>query len=414
MSIRPPDPMSTRPVGLPTRTPVETDRKDRTSQEVRETPREPASRDRYFDLLRAVALFRVVFYHLMGWAWLPVVFPSMGVMFALAGNLMARSLRRRPATDVVRGRLRRLLPPLWLLGAVGVTGMLLGGWGPGEEGHPGWWWLHLSFWILPLSDPPYGEGLPGVPGLIGGDWAVAVGVPLWYLRAYLWFVLLSPLLLRALRAAPWPTVLAPVALSAALEFGPPTVPGWRLESTLSDLGAFGACWLLGMAHQEGVLRRLPRYVVPSLAPVVACAGLWYALTQDLRTGHDLDDMPFAQALWSSAAVLLLLHLSPAWREWPRRLRRWDRLITLLNARAVTIYLWHNVCIVAVETLWDRLWNIGVLETDAHWILVSPWAQLPAVWLLTAGCVVCFGWVEDLAAGRRPRIWPDGRPGAHRA
>ncbi|MGX1270324.1 hypothetical protein RKD18_003518 [Streptomyces phaeoluteigriseus] len=229
----------------------------------REEQRKPASRDRYFDLLRAIALFRVVFYHLMGWAWLPVVFPSMGVMFALAGNLMARSLLRRSAIDVVRGRLRRLLPPLWLLGAVGVTGMLLGGWGPDEEGHPLWWWLHLAFWILPLSEPPYGEGLPGIHGLVGEDWAVAMGVPLWYLRAYLWFVLLSPLLLRALRAAPWPTILSPLALAAALEFGVLTVPGWRLGSALTDFGTFGACWLLGMAHREGVLRRLPRYVVPS-------------------------------------------------------------------------------------------------------------------------------------------------------
>ncbi|MFF8189339.1 acyltransferase family protein [Streptomyces bobili] len=414
--------MSTHHSDLPTRTapeaPQETEEVAGTGgtggAAAQEEQRKPASRDRYFDLLRAVALFRVVFYHLMGWAWLPVVFPSMGVMFALAGNLMARSLNRRPAVHVVRGRLRRLLPPLWLLGAVGVTGMLLGGWGPNEEGHPLWWWLHLAFWILPLSDPPYGEGLPGIHGLIGEDWAVAVGVPLWYLRAYLWFVLLSPLLLRALRAVPWPTVLSPIALSAALEFGVLTVPGWRLEAGLTDLGAFGACWLLGMAHQEGVLRRLPRYVVPSLAPVVACAGLWYASTQGFEEGHDLDDMPFAQSLWSFAAVLLLLHLSPAWQEWPRRLRRWDRLITLLNSRAVTIYLWHNVGIVVVESLWDRLWSIGFLETDAHWVLVSPWAQLPAVWLLTAGCVVCFGWMEDLAAGRHPRLWPDGRPGAHRA
>ena len=49
-------------------------------------------------------------YHLFGWAWLPLVFPSMGVMFALAGSLMARSLKR-PAWSVIRGRLRRLLPP---------------------------------------------------------------------------------------------------------------------------------------------------------------------------------------------------------------------------------------------------------------------------------------------------------------
>ncbi|MFH8805138.1 acyltransferase family protein [Streptomyces sp. NPDC017936] len=377
-------------------------------------------RDRYFDLLRAIALFRVVFYHLMGWAWLPVVFPSMGVMFALAGNLMARSLDRRPALEVVRGRLRRLLPPLWLLGAVGLTGMLLVGWGPGADGRPGWWWLHLAFWILPLSDPPYGEGLPGVHGLIGDDWAVDMAVPLWYIRAYLWFVLLSPLLLRALRRLPWPTILAPIALSAALEFRWLSVPGWRLDSVLVDFGTFGACWLVGMAHQQGVLRRLPRYVVPSLAPAVAGTGLWYALSHGFEEGHDLDDMPFAQSLWSFAAVVLLLHISPSWSKWPGPLRRWDRLVTLLNSRAVTIYLWHNLCIVVVESQWDRLWNVPGLEDDAPWLLTSPWAQLPFVWLLTAGCVVCFGWVEDLAARRGPRLWPDGRvragagAGTHRA
>ncbi|CAL9302020.1 hypothetical protein SUDANB51_04784 [Streptomyces sp. enrichment culture] len=49
-------------------------------------------RDRYFDVLRAVALVRVVAYHTFGWAWAGLVFPSMGVMFGLAGTLMARSL----------------------------------------------------------------------------------------------------------------------------------------------------------------------------------------------------------------------------------------------------------------------------------------------------------------------------------
>src|SRR5689334_2499219 len=35
-------------------------------------------RDRYLDLLRALALVRVVIYHNFGWTWLPLLFPSMG------------------------------------------------------------------------------------------------------------------------------------------------------------------------------------------------------------------------------------------------------------------------------------------------------------------------------------------------
>ncbi|MFG3123497.1 acyltransferase [Streptomyces sp. NPDC048201] len=364
-------------------------------------------RDRYFDLLRALALFRVVFYHLMGWAWLPVVFPSMGVMFALAGNLMARSLKR-PAPEVVRGRLRRLLPPLWLLGALGVSGMVLQGWRPGAEGHPGWWFAHLGFWILPLSDPPYAGTLPGVHGVLGPDWAAELAGPLWYIRAYLWFVLLSPVLLRALKAIPWITVLSPVALAAAFEFGHLQLPGERVPSALTDFSTFGACWVLGMAHQQGVLRRIPRYVVPSVAPLVAGLGLWYALTHGFRQGHDLDDIPFAQSLWSLATVLLLLHISPVWTEWPRLLRPFDRLITLLNSRAVTIYLWHNLCILVASTLWDQLWRYDVLDERCPWLLESPWPVLVLTWTLICASVVTFGWAEDLAAKRSPRLWPDGR------
>ncbi|MFG3097023.1 acyltransferase [Streptomyces sp. NPDC048202] len=365
-------------------------------------------RDRYFDLLRAVALFRVVFYHLMGWAWLPVVFPSMGVMFALAGNLMARSLKR-PAVDVVRGRLRRLLPPLWLLGALGVSGMVLQGWRPGAEGHPGWWFAHLGFWVLPLSDPPYAGTLPGVHGVLGPDWAAELAGPLWYIRAYLWFVLLSPVLLRALKAIPWITVLSPIALAAAFEFGHLQLPGERFPSALTDFSTFGACWILGMAHQQGVLKRVPRYVVPSVAPLVAGLGLWYALTHGFRAGHDLDDIPFAQSLYSLATVLLLLHISPVWTEWPRLLRPFDRLITLLNSRAVTIYLWHNLCILVASTLWDQLWRYDVLDEHYPWLLESPWPVLALTWTLICACVLTFGWAEDLAAKRRPQLWPDGRP-----
>ncbi|MGW4301936.1 acyltransferase family protein [Streptomyces sp. NPDC004646] len=371
-----------------------------------DAPRKPV-RDRYFDLLRAVALFRVVFYHLMGWSWLPVVFPSMGVMFALAGSLMARSLKR-PPLDVVRGRLRRLLPPLWLLGAIGVSGMVLQGWRPDADGHPGWWWLHLGYWILPLSDPPYADGLRGVHGVLGPDWGGELAGPLWYLRAYLWFVLLSPLLLRALRRLPWATILMPVALAAVLEFGHPALPGDRFPSALTDFSTFGACWILGMAHQQGVLRRIPRYVVPSVAPAIAAVGLWYALGHGFRQGHDLDDIPFAQTLWSFATVLLLLHLSPSWPVWPRLLRPFDRLITLLNSRAVTIYLWHNICILIASTLWDQLWRFETLELHFTWLLESSWPELAVTWVLVALCVLAFGWVEDLAARRRPRLWPDGR------
>src|SRR3954464_8012384 len=101
-------------------------------------PKAPG-RDRYLDLLRSLALVRVVVYHLFGWAWLTVLFPSMGVMFALAGSLMARSLNR-PAPKVIRDRVRRLLPPLWAFSASALALMFAGGWNPVKDPDNGGTW----------------------------------------------------------------------------------------------------------------------------------------------------------------------------------------------------------------------------------------------------------------------------------
>ena len=85
------------------------------------------SRDRYFDALRAFAIVRVVTYHAFHFAALALVFPSMGVMFALGGSLMANSLDRA-GPKAIKSRLRRLLPALWVMGLLLVPLMLAGHW----------------------------------------------------------------------------------------------------------------------------------------------------------------------------------------------------------------------------------------------------------------------------------------------
>ena len=196
-------------------------------------PPKPAARDRYFDTLRAVALVRVVTYHTFGWAWAGMVFPSMGIMFALAGTLMAKSLER-PALKVIRSRIRRLLPPFWFWGFFVVVAMLIHDWMPGWQ---------IVYWIVPLGDPP------------GNAWGEQAWEILWYLRTYLWFVLLSPLLLRVFRLAPV-TVLAPL---------PRPDPGRPLP-----VGAAGRP-LRQRAHRPGHLPLLldPRLRAPRRRPAAA-------------------------------------------------------------------------------------------------------------------------------------------------
>ncbi|MFJ5839911.1 acyltransferase [Streptomyces shenzhenensis] len=344
----------------------------------------PAQRDRYFDTLRAVALVRVVTYHTFGWAWCGLVFPSMGIMFGLAGTLMARSLER-PALTVLRSRLRRLLPPFWFWGFFVVLAMLLHGWMPGRE---------IVYWIVPLGDPP------------GDAWGEQAWEILWYLRTYLWFVLLSPALLRLFRRAPVPVLLLSLAPVLVLNFLR-SPPDDRLGSALWDLSTYLFCWILGFAHHDGVLQRIRPAAVVALSLAALGYGGWYAVAHQAEFGtYDLDENPLAQAFWSAGFVTLLMWAKAHFRiDFARltRLRRTDRLVTVFNARAVTIYLWHEIALVLAVPLIDRFWNVPAFER--YLPLDSQWFLFGIGWILIAVFVLLCGWVEDVAARKRPRLLP---------
>ncbi|MDX3348921.1 acyltransferase family protein [Streptomyces anthocyanicus] len=344
----------------------------------------PVVRDRYFDTLRALALVRVVAYHAFGWSWAGLVLPSMGIMFGLGGTLMARSLRR-PAATVFRNRLRRLLPPFWCWGLFVVGAMLARGWMPGWQ---------IVYWVVPLGDPP------------GSAWGEQAWEILWYLRTYLWFVLLSPLLLRVFRLAPVPVLLLSLAPVVAFQFlwQPPEN---RFGTGLLDLATYLFCWILGFAHRDGVLGRLKPAAVVVLSLAALACGAWYAFTHRAEYGtYDLDDIPLAQAFWSAGFVTLLMYSKArlgVGLSGLARLRRLDRLVTVFNARAVTVYLWHELALVLAVPLIDRLWDVPAFE--AYLPLESQWFLLGVGWVLIAVFVLLFGWVEDVAARKRPRLLP---------
>ncbi|TXS39314.1 acyltransferase [Streptomyces sp. or43] len=369
-------------------------------------PAKKPGRDRYLDLLRSIALVRVVVYHIFGWAWLTVLFPSMGVMFALAGSLMARSLAR-PAWGVIRGRIRRLLPPMWAFSAVVVPMMFLLTWKPvREEGI--WWFLKLGCYIFPVGAPPYPWLSGDKAGLLEDTWAVQAAGPLWYIRAYLWFVLASPLLLKAFRRLPWATMLAPIGLTAVIGSGLVTIPG-ETGNALVDFAMFGSCWILGFAHNDGLFEKVPRYLVVSLSAIVMAFGLWWASGHLTADGWDLNDIPLAQATWSFGFCVILLQYAPSWQQLPGRLAAWDPLVTLANNRAVTIYLWHNLLIMATIPILDQLWNIPFVDAHFGTQIESAYTVLMflLVWPLIGIMIVTVGWLEDVAAKRRPRLWPNG-------
>ncbi|GIF01369.1 acyltransferase family protein [Paractinoplanes rishiriensis] len=336
-------------------------------------------RDRYFDTLRAVAIVRVILFHAFPFAALELIFPSMGVMFALGGSLMVRSLDRNAPRAVVN-RIRRLLPALWVMALILVPVMLHHGWSDRPS------WPRLLLWIIPIADPPASEF----------GWSAA-GV-LWYLVTYLWLVLLSPLLLRLYRRWNLPTVLLPLFGLLLLTAYPATfgdTAGWVVQNVL----AYGTCWVLGMAHREGDLAKLKPALVIGIALACVTGGLGWAYTHPGENGVDLTGLPVAYAIYSIGFVLALLRWSPS-MAWLGRVRPVDGFVSMVNNRAVTVYLWHNVAITFAVALFDplKLWRIPTqgLEYLADFSLAM--AAL-------AVAVLALGWVEDLAARRRPRISP---------
>ncbi|WP_213453461.1 acyltransferase family protein [Rhizomonospora bruguierae] len=338
-----------------------------------------ATRDRYIDTLRALALGRVIIYHMFGVAWLSFAFPAMGVMFALGGSLMAGSLDRSPE-DAVTNRIRRLLPALWVLGLLLVPAMLWHGW----RDHPTWQTLLL--WVVPVVQPP------------GNEWAAPVTEVLWYVVAYLWLVVLSAPLRWLYRRAPLRTTLLPLGALALLGVLPP-VAHESVQSTLVDLATFGACWIVGFAHRDGSLRRLSLPLLAVLAVACLGGGAGWAVTHPGDEGLDLNDIPLAQGLYSLGFVLLVMRAAPA-MAWLARVRVLDRLVGLLNARAVTVYLWHNVAIAACFMVGDDAFQVWRLDNSA-----AGAAYLAVALALLLVPVLALGWVEDVAARRRPRLWP---------
>jgi peptidoglycan/LPS O-acetylase OafA/YrhL len=332
-------------------------------------------RDRYFDALRAAAIIRVVVYHMFSVAWLSMIFPSMGVMFALGGSLMVKSVDRS-TEQAITSRLRRLLPALWVFGAVLIPAMLWAGWAHRPS------WGAFLVWVLPVIQPP------------ASKWGFEATEVLWYLVTYLWFVLLSPFLLRLYRRMRLVTVIAPLVLLAVWD-GLSMDNGGRAASAITDLLTFAACWVIGFAHREGDLRKIR---LSAVAPVaVACAALGVLWTARHGGVEGIEDSPIGYGLYSLGFTLLLMRWSPL-MAWLTRRPSLNGLVNFCNARAVTIFLWNNVAIALCFVVWDR---VGVeLSPTAETA-----AQFGVALALIAVFVALFGWVEDVAARRPVRVLP---------
>jgi peptidoglycan/LPS O-acetylase OafA/YrhL len=160
---------------------------------------------------------------------------------------------------------------------------------------------------------------------------------------------------------------------------------------------YGTCWLLGFAEHDGLLHTVPMRRILAGGGLVAVLGLTLVIISPITSVTEPATVGYA--VWSAAVVVVLLRWRPD-LSWLRR-RSWlHRTVEKVNARAVTIYLWHDPAIVG-----------SLAIATALGLHLSGYVRLPIVCALTAVAVLLFGWVEDLAAGRPLPLRMPTRPTA---
>lgn len=271
-----------------------------------------------------------------------------------------------------------------------VTAMFLkDGWVSNEDnGSTVFSFLGLLTWIVPYNDP------------IASDWGYTLTAPLWYLRAYLWFLVLSPMLLWLIRKNYLAVLSLPfvIIILHGVDFINLDLDAGGFGTNVATLVMYGGCWLLGFVYQDGRLETISVRITALIATSFMLLGvvtMYYADSKVL--GESLE----ANALYTFGFTLLLLKLSVNFSLSKAR-EGVKYFVRCVNSRALSIYLWSYPATFAVETFLSNssYFDSFILNNTMYYLVVII-ASLALLFLI----ILAVGWVEDLAAGRRVQRGP---------
>jgi peptidoglycan-N-acetylglucosamine deacetylase len=351
-------------------------------------PVQVKQRDRFLDLLRLISVLRVIALHtatkppVIYLPWIQWIFPGMPEVFFVSGAVTAAALRKRNAASVVGKRLRRLLPPYYVYALIAFAVMVITdkrSQAPDASIDRGDW---FSF-LVPVVRPT------------GSVTRVILWGHLWFLTIFLWVLVLSPVfywIYRHMRAWSLLIHLALFALVVVAE----KKQLFALRSEYYDFAMFGWFFQLGFLYDDGTLQRLRPRVHAAIGGALLVVGWLVAQRIEpvwKKSLNELYSSPTGHFLIGAGWMFLAFAVRAPVLHWLTKHKA--RAVDFVTQRTYTLFIWGPAAN-AVAMAASR--KIGGSE-----------GNLPVYLAVTTGTLIAltimFGWIEDWASSRRPRLLP---------
>lgn len=371
----------------------------------------PPGRDRVIDLVRIASLLVVVTAH----AAMAIVHFDGATGEVHLDNLLGVLPQLQPLTWALQ-----VLPLFFFAGGAASALAWIGTRADGSPRRPDSWggWLltriqrlyrplavYATCWAVALAVAA--ATLP--PGIVGPLRGVATQL-VWFLGVYVLVLAWVPLLARAASVPALSAVIGGLAATVAV------VDAGRLGGWLPDAAGslnFLLAWLvpaaLGVGYVRGLLRPAACAVVAGVAlavDVALVASGPYEISLVTVPGQELSNMTPPSLLIVGHSLVLccvLVVVRPALARLAARPRVW-RWVAIGNSGAMTIYLWHLPCVVAVVAAWRALVPAEAPGDPHFWWVWA--ARLLCAYVMTAVIFLPLSAVEN-----RRLWWWDGPVGA---
>ncbi len=317
-------------------------------ERVEDAPPTESGRDAFLDVVRAISIVRVVFWHALGFWWISWTFAAMPAVFYVSGAVLAKSLTKhaptiRSTARVVKGRLMRLVPPYYAFIAIVLSLVLIAAPGVWNESRN-----DVLSWIIPYRAP--------APLAWEDGW---LSTPLWFLRALIIILVLTPLLRPLGRRIPGAVLFVGwVASLVALDrwvAAQQTDMDVAIVRGVADVICFGGFFVLG-ASGHTLRYKLSRRTRFGLAVLLFATAAVIAVVEP-PTDNVVNNSYVLFGLVGLAWLFVMLGLEDHLRHLGE-VAAIRTFVSWITNSAMSIYLWHTLALILAYHLVGAPGSLG--------------------------------------------------------